>query len=182
MYKTIINIIMLLFHGKRRKKLLAGIFRTLSCFDSKEVWKARIRILKALGAEIGAKVIIKAGVVVDYPEKLIINDNVSIQNRCYLSSAGGITIGSNVSIAHDCSIISSEHQYANQEIIRKAPLSYKPVIIGNNVWLGMKVSVLAGVAIGDNCVVGAASVVTRSLEAGWVYVGTPAKKIKKVLS
>ena len=56
----------------------------------------------------------------------------------------------------------------------------EPIIIGNNVWLGGHVTVLPGVRIGDNTIVGAGSVVTKSLPANVIAVGNPARVIKKL--
>lgn len=55
-----------------------------------------------------------------------------------------------------------------------------PIEIGNNVWLGDKVAVLGGVKIGDNVIVGANSVVTRSIPSNCVVAGIPAKIIKEL--
>jgi maltose O-acetyltransferase len=52
------------------------------------------------------------------------------------------------------------------------------ILLGNNVWLGAGVIVLAGVSIGENSVVGAGSVVTKSLESNCFYAGNPAMKIR----
>ena len=54
------------------------------------------------------------------------------------------------------------------------------IVIGNNVWLGDKVSVLSGVNIGDNVIVGANSVVTKNVPSNCVVAGIPAKIIKKL--
>ena len=56
----------------------------------------------------------------------------------------------------------------------------EPVTIGNNVWIGGNVTILPGVTIGDNCTIGAGSVVTRSIPAGTIAAGNPAKVIKQI--
>ncbi|MDF0533016.1 acyltransferase [Shewanella sp. A32] len=56
----------------------------------------------------------------------------------------------------------------------------KPIVIGNNVYIGSGVIILPGVTIGDNVIIGAGSVVTKSLEAENVYAGVPARKIKTI--
>lgn len=55
------------------------------------------------------------------------------------------------------------------------PKDEKDVVIGDDVWLGAQVLVMPGVTIGDGCVVGAGSVVTRDLPANSIAVGSPAK-------
>jgi acetyltransferase-like isoleucine patch superfamily enzyme len=56
----------------------------------------------------------------------------------------------------------------------------KPIIIGNNVFVGINCTILPGVKIGDNTVVGAGSIVTKELLGGFVYAGNPAKPIKTI--
>jgi acetyltransferase-like isoleucine patch superfamily enzyme len=55
-----------------------------------------------------------------------------------------------------------------------------PVVLGRNVWLGANVTVLPGVTIGDDAVVGAGSVVTRNVPARTVVVGTPARVVRSL--
>ena len=56
----------------------------------------------------------------------------------------------------------------------------KPITIGNDCWFGGNVTILPGVTIQDNVVVGAGSVVTHDLESGAIYVGNPARKIRDI--
>lgn len=64
---------------------------------------------------------------------------------------------------------------------RNAGLEYaKPIIVGNNVWIGGNVTVLPGVVIGDNCVIGAGSVVTKDIPDNSLAVGNPRKVIRKL--
>lgn len=56
----------------------------------------------------------------------------------------------------------------------------KPIVIGNNVWLGGGAVVLPGVTIGDNSVIGAGSVVTKDIPANVVAVGNPGRVVRKL--
>lgn len=56
----------------------------------------------------------------------------------------------------------------------------RPIIVGNNVWIGANVTVVPGVTIGDNCVIGAGSVVTKDIPDNTVAVGNPCKVIKSI--
>ena len=90
-----------------------------------------------------------------------------------------MTIGDDVFIAPNCCITTAEHAVDPEQ--RKAGMEVaKPVTIGNNVWLGANVTVLAGVSIGDNAVIGAGSVVTRSIPANVVAVGVPCRVLREI--
>lgn len=111
--------------------------------------------------------------------RLSVGNNFSLHEFSYIDAFGGIDIGCNVSIAHNCSILSSDHQWGD----RKTPIKYNdvsslPVVIEDDVWIGCGVRILAGSYIEKRVVVAAGAVVTGRLESGYVYAGVPAKKIK----
>ena len=56
----------------------------------------------------------------------------------------------------------------------------KPIVVGNNVWIGTGATILAGVTIGDNSVIGAGSVVTKSIPSNVIAVGVPCKVMRKI--
>ena len=86
-----------------------------------------------------------------------------------------VTFGANVLIGPACKIITSWHTENNIHEIRA-----KPVSIGNNVWLTMNIIVLPGVSIGDNTIIGAGSIVTRSIPSNVIAAGNPAKVIREI--
>ncbi|CUQ42674.1 maltose O-acetyltransferase [Clostridium paraputrificum] len=101
-----------------------------------------------------------------------INSNVKI--RCKKS----ISIGKNVAISHDVTIMDSDaHEilYDNYEMS-------KPILIGDNVWIGTGATILKGVCIGDGAIVGAKSVVTRDVPPNTIVAGVPARIIKNDVS
>lgn len=110
-----------------------------------------------------------------------IEDGVWIGQGFSLLAGEDITIGKDTVIASDVLITSENHSmdpesdipYKDQELIRK------PVIIGKGCWIGEKVCILPGVTIGDKCVIGASSVVTKSIPDYCIAAGNPAKIIKK---
>lgn len=89
-----------------------------------------------------------------------------------------LEIGANVFLHNGCKILT--HDYASWCFIHKYHEffpSHAAVRIGNNVWLGENVTILKGVSIGDNVIIGIGSVVTKSIPANSVAVGIPAKVI-----
>ena len=80
------------------------------------------------------------------------------------------------------SLIAKEREfYFDQEKGYQTDREYgKPITIGNNCWIGGNVTILPGVPIHDNVVVGAGSVVTKDLASGAIYVGNPARKLRDI--
>ena len=109
-----------------------------------------------------------------------IGDETHIQTRCLFAGfLSEIRIGRRVDIASNCVFYCYDHQTLPERAIRQQPLTSKgPIIVGDDVWLGTGVIVLAGVTIGDGAIVGAGSVVTKSIPAGAIAVGSPAKVIR----
>ena len=132
--------------------------------------------------------------------RLSIKNNVAIDTMCrfiaandavvtveegadlgaFLICNGGtdIRIGKNVLMAGFCYLQSSAHGTAVGVLIKEQHHSYSPISIGDDVWLGGHVSVLAGVTIGDGAIVGAHSVVTKDIDSNTVVAGAPSKLIR----
>lgn len=110
-----------------------------------------------------------------------IGKGVQVGYFTVIASHGSISIGDETLIAEHVTIRGSQHCY-DQGTVPKAEQGYdvRPVVIGRNVWIGAKAVILPGVTIGDHAVVGAGAVVTRSVPAGVVVVGNPARVIKDV--
>ena len=126
-------------------------------------------------------VFIGKDVAIIHPERLTLGNNISIHRHCYLDCSGNITIGDDVSIAHDCSIISFNHSYDDStKPIRLQPMKYAPVKIGNNCWLGCKAVILPNVTIADGSIVAAGAIVTKSVASGVICGGNPARVIKNI--
>lgn len=108
--------------------------------------------------------------------------NVSINENVYLNGRGGITIKENSTLSYGTTILSTGLITDNwYDTIGHKDHYNEQVIIGSNVWLGANTTVLSGVEIVNNCIIGAGSLVNKPLlEEGYLYAGVPAKKIKKL--
>lgn len=105
--------------------------------------------------------------------------NVVINFNCNLVDDGDIYIGDNCLIGPGVSIATSVHPVSPR--LRRHVLQYnKPVRLGNNVWVGAGVTILPGVTIGDNSIVGAGSVVTKDVASDTIVVGNPARVLRKI--
>ena len=104
-------------------------------------------------------------------------DNIDNFNTfgCYFQAIGRIVIGHGTYIAPNVGIITANHDFNNLDLHQEA----KEVVIGENCWLGMNSIILPGVSLGDNTIVGAGSVVTKSfMDGNCVIGGNPARIIR----
>jgi acetyltransferase-like isoleucine patch superfamily enzyme len=113
-------------------------------------------------------------------ERVSIGDRAEIGARCHLWAgrvSGRIVIGEEAALAPEVFVTVSKYRLVPGRSILNAPTIEADVIIGHRVWLATRVIVLAGVSIGDGCVVGAGSVVTKSLPAWTIALGVPAQVV-----
>lgn len=110
----------------------------------------------------------------DKRAKLHIGSNSYIGDRTEIHAGENVTIGSGCVIAWDCNIMDRDYHKLDSE-----NEVYKPVTIGNHVWIGCRCLVLKGVTIGDGAVIAAGSVVTHDVPSGALFGGNPAKIIKE---
>ncbi len=109
--------------------------------------------------------------------------NISIGRRtfinmgCYFQDWGGITIGDDCLIGHNCTICTVNH---SKDPDQRKDMTCTSVNIGNKVWIGANATILPGVTIGDGAIIAAGAVVTKDVEAKTVVGGVPATLIKKI--
>lgn len=129
--------------------------------------------------DIGDEVVLSAGCILDaWGGTIDLKAHVFIGPYTVVYGHGGVVVGENTLIAMHCRILSAEHEIPPVGTnVRSRPDVRKATVIGNDVWLGAGVTVTAGVTIGDCCVVGAGSVVTRDLQAGTIAYGVPARVV-----
>lgn len=107
---------------------------------------------------------------------LITLTSFAVSGNCYIQAYNGLICGKNLLFAPGVKIITSGHDFKD---INK-PTKNDPVVIGDNVWIGANVVILPGIKIGNNCVIGAGAIVTKSFEDdGLILAGNPAKIIGK---
>ncbi|MCI6639461.1 MAG: sugar O-acetyltransferase [Pygmaiobacter massiliensis] len=115
----------------------------------------------------------------DYGTNCHIGGKTFINHNAYFMDGALITIGERCFIGPNCGIYTALHPM-HWEDRAKGLERAVPVIIQDDVWLGADVKVLPGVTIGRGCVVGAGSVVTRDLPAGWLAVGNPCRPLRPI--
>lgn len=141
----------------------------------------RYVFISRLAAACGDNVAVFEGVHLFRLDKMRLGDNISVHQMCYIDGSGGLTIGSDVAIAHASTIMTTSHTYRDSgDTIRDAAITTEPVAIGNDVWLGAGVRVLAGVTIGNRVVIGAGAVVTRDVPSNVLALGVPARVVRRI--
>ena len=115
----------------------------------------------------------------DYGNHISVGNNVFINYNCTLLDVGKITIGDNCMLAPNVAIYTAGHPLHPDS--RNSGYEYgMDVTIGNNVWIGGSVVITPGVHIGDCCVIGAGSVVTKDIPAWSLAAGNPCRVIRAI--
>jgi len=159
----------------------------------------RYLFLSVLVKELGKSVLVYAWPRLYYPEKITIGDYTSINHGVVMSGEGGIDIGQYVSISSYVILEtgglklkeipaldeeSSSVEYLGLKTLLQLTLpvknyprehQYKPIVIGDNVWIASRATILSGVTIGDNSVIAAGALVTKDIPPNSLAMGVPAK-------
>lgn len=106
--------------------------------------------------------------------KVFIGQGTVINHGCLLYTTGGLTIGENVSISSGAWLITGTHDMNDPQFRDE----YKPIVIGDYVWIGVRATVLGGISIGEGSVVMAGAMVTRDVPPYAVVGGVPARFIR----
>lgn len=193
---------MLLLNLYQKRVSLANRIRGL-LFQYLVLWKPLIGLRLSSNVQIWGKVIFgkrlfigqncKIYSLVSFGNDIYIGDNVELRcnggNRIKIGNnvtlnrgamvLGEVLIGNDCLIAPYCVIIGSNHIFDNTSIpINKQGISSSGVQIEENVWLGAHVTVLDGVKIGKNSIIGAGSVVTKDIPSNSIAVGNPCKVVR----
>jgi acetyltransferase-like isoleucine patch superfamily enzyme len=112
---------------------------------------------------------------------IAIGRDTHVQGRCNLHAyVSGIRLGSDVQVGPACAFYPYDHGIKPGQAMRNQPATSKgDIVVGNDVWLGHGVIVLAGVTIGDGAVVAAGSIVTHDVPAETIAAGVPARALRR---
>ncbi|MEO8973071.1 MAG: acyltransferase [Ktedonobacteraceae bacterium] len=105
--------------------------------------------------------------------KVAIGCDTVINQGCMLYTTGGLIIGEHVSISAGAWLVTGSHEMNHPAFVDY----YKPIVIGNYVWIGMRATVLCGITIGEGAVVMAGAIVTHDVAPYAVVGGVPARVI-----
>lgn len=147
----------------------------------------RYALLRQLLGGIGENMAIDTPFHCDYGKNIFLGNNVIINMNCTFVDNQPIRIGDNVLIASNVQLYTSSHPVLPEERLvpdwKERQTTFfrtyaRPIEIKNNVWIGGGCILLAGVTIGENSVIGAGSVVNRSIPPNCVAAGNPCKVIR----
>lgn len=113
----------------------------------------------------------------DFGKNITIGKNVFINACCHFQDQGGITLGDGCLIGHNVVFATLNHGFAPAD---RTSLYPAPIVLGKNVWVGSNSTLLQGIRIGDNAVIGAGSVVTKDVPANTIVGGVPARILRQI--
>ena len=113
---------------------------------------------------------------IEHPWNLTLNDQASIGDRAHVYSLGKVSVGTRAIVAQETYLCTGTHDFSDP--VR--PLQTSPIIIGPDVFIGARCFVLPGVSVGANSIVGACSVLTRSVPPNMLVAGNPAKIVRNI--
>jgi serine acetyltransferase len=162
-----------------------GYFRLLGVKIQGYVWMRSIEIPRNFGdIELAAGCLLDRGITLlcsgesqSYP-KIVIGRGTYINRHTFLDASLKISIGQDCGIGPGCYITDHDHGIDMDLSPLAQPLISQPTKIGDRVWIGANVTILKGVTIGNDAVVGAGSIVTKDVPTGAIAVGNPAKVIR----
>lgn len=153
------------------------------CFELNNIrpseTEKRAEILKELLPHMEENCVILSPVYADYGLYTKIGHDSFINHNAYFMDGGGITIGSHCFIGPNCGMYTAVHATIAEE--RNQGLEKAlPIVMGDNCWLGGDVTILPGVTIGNNTIIGAGSVVTKDIPDNVVAVGNPCRVLRPI--
>lgn len=146
------------------------------CFQYNQITPSdvieQVRIQNRLFKQIGSECTIVAPFYCDYGYNISIGNHFFMNHNGVILDGVSVSIGNYVFIGPNCCMSTATHPV--QVKLRNQGLEYAyPIIIEDNVWIGANVTILPGVTIGNNTVIGAGSVVTKSIPSNVVAFGNP---------
>lgn len=132
-------------------------------------------LLNKLFPNKGENVEVRTPITGVHLDKVKLGNNVIIMNGSLMMASGGITIEDDTMLAANVRLISNNHDLDHRSVITCLPIHIK-----RNCWIGAGATILRGVTIGENSVVGAGSVVTKDVPDNVIVAGNPAKIIKYI--
>ena len=141
--------------------------------------RERSNLIERIIGKTGKVFILEQPFMCDYGYNIEIGENFGANHNLLILDSAKVTFGDNVMVGPNCSFITTKHPIDAD--IRKQGIQWaEPITIKDNAWICANVTVLAGVTIGENSVIGAGSVVTKDIPPNSFAVGIPCKIVKTI--
>ena len=139
----------------------------------------RSQILNQILGKTGKVFLIEQPFMCDYGYNIEIGENFGSNHNLLILDSAKVVFGDNVMVGPNCSFITTKHPSSSEE--RKTGIQWaEPIIVHNNAWICSNVTVLAGVTIGENSIIGAGSVVTKDIPPNTFAVGIPCEAVREL--
>ena len=164
----------------QRLKMLAWEYawRILCSWTPKPANRWRLFWLRIFGATIHGRPFVHQRARIQVPWNLILHDRAALGDRANIYSLGLIEIHEHATVAQEAYVCTGTHAFDTNTL----NLITSPIVIGAYAFIGARAFIMPGITIGSNAVVGACSVITRSVDSACIVVGNPGKVIgKKIL-
>ena len=180
-YYFLIKILIFILKLFFPKKFLLALWSLTDNFKGNIFLVYRYAVVKIIAKSCGINIYIGPNVELRHLDRMELGSNISIHRFCYFDAAGGLKIEDDVSIAHNTSILTTNHVWENPELaIKDQEVRYDKVTIEQDVWIGCGCRILSGVTVHSRSVVAAGSVVTKDVPSNVVVGGVPAKILKEI--
>ncbi len=135
----------------------------------------KIWLLQLFGAKVGYGVVIKPGVNIKYPWKLVIGNFSWIGEDVWIDNLEQVIIGSNVCISQGAMLLTGNHNYKKSSF----DLVVGPITLEDGVWLGAKSVVCPRITCHSHSILAVGSIATKDLDSYTIYQGNPAQAVRK---
>lgn len=174
----------LLYDANYDQELLAERARCKDlCYDFNHLRPSQTEeqesLIRKLLGKTGAHFSITAPFWCDYGSNIEIGEYFYTNHNCVILDGAKVTFGDYVFIAPNCTFSTAGHPLDAEQRNKGLEYAY-PITVGDNVWFGASVTVLPGVTIGSNTVIGAGSLVNRDIPGGVVAVGNPCRVLRPI--
>lgn len=133
----------------------------------------RLLVLRVFGAEIHGRPFVHQRARIAQPWNLTLHDRACLGDGAHAYSLGPIVIHEDATIAQEAYLCTGTHDFTQKHL----PLQTAPIVVGRGAFVGARAFVLPGLTLGEHCIVGAMSVVTRDVPPGVIVAGNPARPI-----
>lgn len=154
-----------------RRDFISDFFLSASSVDMLP-HRYRATFLRRAGLTVGSNVLLLAGTRIA-SSNVTFGNNVFVNCGCYFDAQSTIHIGDETRIGDNVRFVTSTHEIGSSSR-RAGAGKAAPITVGRGVWIGSSAIILPGVNIGDGCIIGAGSVVTKDCLPDGLYLGLPA--------